>query len=143
METSLLTLISQSRAADKQILQKKLISTFGRAKERFLSSFRRFESRLRQKRVSGSFAQMISDSVNLPPVVRPLMLMAIETHQHNLMLCQMSLIKEAHQGSGIIDIQTQIYTNNNTTVLRRYLFPGKLSILGLFLNQRIQEDLSS
>ena len=46
---------------------------------------------------------MISDSVSLPPG-RSLMLMAIETHQHNLMLCQMSLIKEAHQGSGIIDI---------------------------------------
>ena len=48
-------------------------------------------------------AQMISDPLTRP-AGRHSMLMAIETHQHNLMLCQMSLIKEAHQGSGIIDI---------------------------------------
>ena len=111
METPLLTLISQSCAADKQIFVEKVNINIWQGQGTFPFKFPKIRIEIETEE-RGSFAQMISDSVSLPPS-RLLMLMAIETHQHNLMLCQMSLIKEAHQGSGIIDIQTQIYTNNN------------------------------
>ena len=59
---------------------------------------------------------------SLPNIIFPLVcccvVMCLETYQHNLMLCQMSLIKEAQYGGGIIDIQSMSLANSPHNIIQ-------------------------